>query len=189
MKKTLILAGIITLLATSSATYATTAKAEPQAKPSNVEKQKVCDKKDFKKQIQNIDERLKLTEEQKAKAHELRMKGHEKIKPVVQKIKAKHEEIKTIIENPALTQEQKDKKIYNAEKELLKLKQEARKIRTQNMKEFEAILTDEQKAEFENIKKEAQAMHQKGHRGHKGPHGEPDRAGINPPQKPAPIKK
>lgn len=68
-------------------------------------------------------------------------------------MKAKKEQIREIKKSD-LSQEQKAKKIEPLKKDLKKLKQEARKIRMENTKEFEAILTPEQKAEFEKIKQE-----------------------------------
>ena len=118
----------------------------------------------------SLDERLKLTEQQKQKAHEIRMKGHEKIKPVFEKIKAKKAEIVKIAQDQKMSDEQKTKKINALEVDILKLKQEARKIRMENTKEFEAILTPEQKAEFNKMKEEGRKMHMMKKRGgHKAP--------------------
>ncbi len=94
----------------------------------------------------------------KQKAHEIRMNGHQKIRPVIEKIKAKKAEIKAV-EMSKLPQAEKDKKIATLKEELKPLKQEARKIRTENTKEFEAILTPEQKVKFENFKKEHKNRH------------------------------
>lgn len=185
MKKSLIIAGLAaSVLLTSSM-----ANAAPQVTPDNdkqpaVEKQlpKKCDKKCEKKQRPSIDERLKLTEEQKKQAHEIRMKGHEQIKPVFDKIKAKKEEIREVAQNTKLSDEQKTKKIDALEIDILKLKQEARKIRMQNTKEFEAILTADQKAEFNKMKEEGRRMHmmKKRHHGPNGPRG------FQAPNRPAP---
>ena len=111
----------------------------------------------------NLEERLKLTEEQKVKAKEIRMQGHEKIKPVFEQIKAKKQEIKTIKMSKIAPAEQQ-KKIAALKSDIKKLKTEARKIRQENMKEFEAILTPEQKAEFEKIKQEGRANFKKHHK-------------------------
>ncbi len=163
MKKTLFIAGMAAaILMSTSVTYAaTTNAADTKVKPK-------CEKKlppkhgDFKGKKApgmerpdrpNLDERLKLTEEQKKQAHDIRMQGHKKMKPVFEKMKAKKEQIREIKKSD-LSQEQKAKKIEPLKKDLKKLKQEARKIRMENTKEFEAILTPEQKAEFEKIKQE-----------------------------------
>lgn len=164
MKKTLIIAGLAAsvMLTSSIANAAVATKAADTQTTAQTEVQK-----DFKGQKPpkkmerpNINERLKLTEEQKTKAHQIRMKGHEQMKPIFQKIKAKKEEIRKIAEDTKLSQDKKDKKINALETDILKLKQEARKVRMQNTKEFEAILTEEQKAEFAKIKEEGRKMHE-----------------------------
>ncbi len=155
MKKSLIIAAIASLMLTSTIAYADTqTNTAPQKQPCKCQKHNPPQMK-----RQSLDDRLKLTEEQKQKAHEIRMEGHKKIKPVIEKIKAKNEEIKTVVQSN-LKQAEKDKKIVALKKDIRELKQEARKIRNENTKQFEAILTPEQKAEFEKIKQEAKAKHQ-----------------------------
>ena len=171
MKKTLIIAGLAASLALTSTMANAEVKttAPDNAKQPAVEKQ-LPNKNDKKLKRQAFDDRLKLTEEQKKQAHEIRMKGHEQIKPVFDEIKAKKAEIKAVALNTKLSDEQKTKKIDALEIDILKLKQQARKIRMENTKEFEAILTDEQKVEFNKMKEEGRRMHMmKKHRGFKGP--------------------
>lgn len=180
MKKSLIIAGLAAsvMLSSSMANADTATKAvNTNPAPQSAE----CPK-DFKGQKPpkrmtppNIDERLKLTEEQKKQAHEIRMKGHEQIKPIFDKIKAKKEEIRKIVDNQKLTQDKKDKAIDALEIEILKLKQQARKLQMQNTKEFESILTAVQKAEFEKIKEEGRKMHEM-----KRPHFPPQRPDFGP---------
>lgn len=158
MKKTLLLAAIATMILSQSISYAATQTTTEPAK--NVEQAKVCPKKP---QKTNLDDRLKLTEEQRQKAHELRMQGHEKIKPVFDEIKLKKEEIKKI-KMSNLSESKKQKKIEPLKNDLRKLKAEVRKIHEENMKQFEAILTPEQKAEFEKIKQEGREKFKKQHR-------------------------
>ena len=74
---------------------------------------------------QKLAERLKLTDEQKTKAEDIRKSGHEKIKPLM--------------------------------KEMKEIRQKMDKVRHENMKEFENILTDEQKSELSKIKAEKKA--------------------------------
>ncbi len=170
MKKSLIIAGLAaSIMLTSSIANAAPNTVKADKQQTAVEKQipKKCDKK---MKRSPIDERLKLTDEQKKQAHEIRMKGHKEMKPIFDKIKAKKEEIRQIAENTKLTEEQKTKKIDALEIEILKLKQQARKVRIQNAKEFEAILTPEQKAEFNKMKEEGRKMHMmKKRNGHKKP--------------------
>lgn len=161
MKKPLIISAMTAaLLLSATMSYAdTTNNQSAQQKPAcTCNKPKPPQMDNHKKDRPNLDERLKLTEEQKTKAHEIRMQGHEKIKPVMKKMKAKHEEIKQVAQSN-ITKEEKDKKIATLKKDMQKLKQEARQIRNENTKQFEAILTPEQKAEFEKIKQEAKARH------------------------------
>ncbi len=176
MKKTLVIAGMAAaILMTSSLSYAATNTTVDTKKQPACEKKLPCKKGDFKankhKKMNkparsNLDERLKLTDEQKKQAHDIRMKGHEKMKPVFEKMMAKRAEIKKVAESD-LAQDKKDKKIAELKKDMKQLKQEARKIRIENTKEFEAILTPEQKAEFEKIKQEgrerAKQHHMKKH--------------------------
>lgn len=184
MKKSLILASVAALMLSSTMSFADTT---PTLNNNNKKPECTCKKgPKAPKQVkrQTLDEKLKLTDEQKKQAHEVRMKGHEKIKPVIEKMKAKHDEIKKVLDSN-LSDEQKEKKINALERDLLTLKQQARKIRTDNMKDFEAILTPEQKAEFDKMKKEAREKHKMKKR-----HGKP---GFGPapygPKKPMPQQK
>ena len=102
MKKTLILAGILAL-ALSSQCYAANSSVPTKA---SVPRSKCCEKQpplsmqrppkgpDFKKA--EFEKRLKLTDAQKAKAKAIREKGHEQMKPIMEQIRIKHEEIRTV---------------------------------------------------------------------------------------------
>ena len=168
MKKSLILAGICTFLFTSSMSIATAADTATQVKPkSNCTQNYQKEMKRPPHKGPNLDERLKLTDEQKAKAKDIRMQGHEKIKPVFEQIKAKKDEIKTI-KSSNLSAAEQEKKIASLKADIKKLKIEAKKIRQENMQEFEAILTPDQKTEFEKIKQEGRENFKKYHKkGHK----------------------
>ena len=100
-----------------------------------------------------FEQQLGLTEVQKLKARELRKSGHEKIKPVMQEIKAKKQEAE-MIRNSKLTVEAQEEKLTVIDKDLEVLKKQANEIRKQNMKDFEAILTKDQKKTLKNMKKE-----------------------------------
>lgn len=166
MKKSLFIAGLATaLMMSASLSYAATTNTtdvKPQQKYEKKFQQKDCKcKKDIKNRKPNLDERLNLTEEQKQKAHDLRMDGHKKMKPVFDKIAAKKAEIKKV-EESNISQDKKDKKIQSLKNDIKTLRQEAKKIRIDNAKQFEAILTPEQKTEFEKIKQEGREK-AKGH--------------------------
>lgn len=162
MKKSLLIAGIAAaVMMSSSMTYAAaTAATDTKTQTPCEKKMSPKDFKDAQKHKKmdrpdrpNLDDRLKLTEDQKQKAHDLRMQGHKKMKPVFEKMRAKKDEIKKI-EASNLSQDKKDKKIEAIKNDIKNLKIEARKIRMENTKQFEAILTPEQKAEFEKVKQE-----------------------------------
>ena len=102
---------------------------------------------------QAFEQKLGLTEVQKLKAKELRKAGHEKMKPVVEQIKAKKQEAEAI-RNSKLTVQEQEEKLTVIDKDLAELKKQARDIKKQNMKDFESILTKEQKKTLKNMKKE-----------------------------------
>jgi hypothetical protein len=100
-----------------------------------------------------FEQKLGLSEVQKLKARELRKAGHEKIKPIMQDIKAKKQEAE-MIRNSKLTVEAQEEKLVVIDKELATLEKQAQTIRKQNMRDFEAILTKDQKKTLKNMKKE-----------------------------------
>ena len=100
-----------------------------------------------------FEQKLGLTEVQKLKARELRKAGHEKIKPVMEQIKANKKEAE-IIRNSNLTVEAQEEKLVVIDKNLAELEKQAKIIRKQNMKDFESILTKDQKKTLKNMKKE-----------------------------------
>ncbi len=101
-----------------------------------------------------IDKRLKLTDEQKKQIEENKIKDREQLKPLMEQIKVKKQEIRDVIESTKLSDEEKSKKTAELLKELDALKTQANTLRKENMKNFESILTEKQKKEFEKIKKE-----------------------------------
>lgn len=100
-----------------------------------------------------FEQKLGLTEVQKLKARELRKSGHEKMKPVMEQIKVKKQEAE-MVRNSKLTVQQQEEKLTVIDNDLAVLQKQARDIRKQNMKDFEAILTKEQKKTLKNMKKE-----------------------------------
>ncbi len=101
-----------------------------------------------------FEKRLNLTEEQKKQIEENRKNDHEKVKPVFEQIKTKRTEIKAVIEDPKLSEEEKSQKTAELLKELDALKLQADNLRKENMQNFENVLTEKQKKEFAKIKKE-----------------------------------
>ena len=118
-----------------------------------------------------FEKRLGLTEEQKLEAKIVRKKGHEQMKPVMDKIMAKRQEIDKIRYSQKNYSEKKLTKLNN---DIKSLEKKANKIRQQNMKEFEKILTDEQKNILKQMKQEGRRKYQENHPPyHKAPFGFP----------------
>lgn len=98
-----------------------------------------------------IEDQLNLTEEQKAAARKNRMEGRKEMKPIMDKIRDKHEAMLDVMDSD-LPDAEKEKQIKAIKADMKKLKDQADKIREKNMKKFESILTAEQKTKFEQIK-------------------------------------
>lgn len=144
MKKLLVLLTLCTIsLAQVNATETTTQKPLTEKQKQELRIQRV----------QAFEKRLSLTEEQKVKAKELRIKGHEKIKPVMDEIIAKKQEAKMIKMSRIAVQVQEER-LDKIDKELKVLEKKAHDIRKANMKEFESILTRQQKKILKQMKKE-----------------------------------
>lgn len=107
-----------------------------------------------------FEQKLGLTEVQKLKARELRKSGHEKIEPVMKDIRAKKQEAE-MIRRSKLTVEAQEEKLTVIDKDLATLEKQAQQIRKQNMKDFEAILTKDQKKTLKNMKKEGRKNFEK----------------------------
>lgn len=97
--------------------------------------------------------RLNLTDEQKQTLDKYRQEDMAEIKPVLQDMFAKRNEYDLITASnmPAI---EKEAKMIKLKGEMKDLKAKADEMRSKNMKRFESVLTEEQKAEFEKIKAE-----------------------------------
>jgi len=151
MKKLAIMLCAMCVLA--GATYATEEQKIPNKKmpPNKEQMEKVR-----KVHEAAFEQKLGLTEVQKLKARELRKSGFEKIKPVVEQIKGKKQEAETI-RRSKLTVEEQEKRLTVIDKELVELQKQASAIRKQNMKDFESILTKDQKKTLKKMKKDGRA--------------------------------
>lgn len=107
-----------------------------------------------------FEKRLGLTEEQKAKAKEIRIKGHEKIKPVIEEIKSKKQEAK-MIKMSRMAVQMQEEKLAILDKEIKTLEKKAHDIRKANMKEFESMLTLKQRRILKQMKKEGRKNYHK----------------------------
>ena len=151
MKKLLILSGILALMA-SGIVYANES-ADPAQHQYRPQEQKMMHKGPSKADIEKFEKRLKLTDEQKAQAKAIHQKGFEEMKPIMDKIKLKREEIAAISRTKLMPEDQAAK-IAEVRKEIRTLKRQAHDIRVKNMREFESILTKKQLKEFEKMKAE-----------------------------------
>ncbi len=101
-----------------------------------------------------FEKRLNLTEEQKKQIEAQKQKDREAIKPVLDQIHQKRQELMQTKRSTTLSQEEKDKQLKKISEELKTLRVQADNQRKENMKNFEATLTAEQKKEFNKIKDE-----------------------------------
>lgn len=138
---------------------------------------------EFKKRQEAFEKRLKLTDEQKAQAKELRQKAHEQMKPIMEKMKEKRQEIEAV-KRSRMAVEMQQEKIAELQKEIRALKRAAHELRMQNMKDFEAILTKKQLKELKKMKEEGrknfEKNHKKGGHPHMGPRPEFGPEGPHP---------
>ena len=100
-----------------------------------------------------FEKKLGLTDEQKAKAKEIRLNGHKQMKPVIEQIIAKKKEAEMVKMSRIATWAQEEK-LALIDKEIQELEKQANSIRKQNMKDFESILTRDQKKILKQMKKE-----------------------------------
>ena len=149
MKKILVLLGILFV----TANFANAANVDnknfkyPGPPPRISESERAQKEAEFEK-------RLGLTEEQRTQAKQLRQQGFEKMKPIMDEMHAKRQEINSL---------QNSEKTVQAKTELQELDKKAREIRKQNMKDFESILTEEQKKTLKEMKQEGRQKYHENH--------------------------
>ena len=106
------------------------------------------------KEIDNIlESRLKLTEEQKNYIDKNRPIHQKEMEKIIDKMQKLHNEIRDVYLS-GIPKFQADLKTAPQKAELVILKQNADKMKQEHRKNFENILNEEQKIEFEKIKKE-----------------------------------
>lgn len=166
MKKSFILASLLAF--TMSAAIA---NAEPPCPPDGdfkppMHKGKMMppppDAKKMEAKRAEFENKLQLTEEQKAQAKEIRLKGHEEMKPIMEQMKAKKTQIDAVLSSN-VSEEEKAQKIAPIKEEMKGLKKQARDLRIKNMQEFESILTAKQKKTLEKMKQEGRKNFKKQH--------------------------
>ena len=106
-----------------------------------------------------LDDRLKLTDEQKKYIKTQRPKHIKDMEKRILEMEHLHKKIKEVY-MLGLPKYQADIKTASMKDELAILKQNADKQKLENRKNFENILTKEQKIEFEKIKKELELKRQ-----------------------------
>ena len=115
-----------------------------------------------------FERRLELTEVQILKARQIRQNAHEKMYPIMEQIKVKKQEAEMIRRSRMAVQMQEEK-LTVIDNELKVLEKQAQNIRKQNMKEFESILTWQQKRILKEMKKEGRKNFREHNNLHKHP--------------------
>lgn len=194
MKKTLILASILAFAATTQV-FAAEQAAVPTKAPDTVEAKPApqCQKPPKRHDGPDkakFEKRLKLTEQQKEQAKQIRVKGHEEMKPVMEKIKALKQE-EDAVRRSRLAPQMQEEKIKEIRGQLRELHKQARELRMKNMKEFEAILTKKQLKELNKMKEEGRKKFEKEFKKQHGnslrpPFGPPPERGHGPAVPPPP---
>ena len=128
----------------------------PKTPPKMTEQQRV-------NRQQAFEQRLNLTEEQIQKSKELRLESRKKMKPVIKKIKACEQEMQTV-KASNLTEEEKTKKLNKLESDMKSLRKQAHDIKVENMKNFENILTKEQKKTLKEMRQKGKKNFNKQHK-------------------------
>ncbi len=195
LKKSLIMASVLVFASsamcfaaeTTAQTTTDSSKTPAVAAPASPECKKPPKNPEFKKRQEAFEKRLKLTDEQKTKAEELRKQSFEKMKPIMDKLHEKRQEVEAV-KRSRMAVEMQQEKLAELHKEIKALKREAHELRMQNMKDFEAILTKKQLKELKKMKEEGRQNFEKNHKngGHPGP-----RPGFGPegprPEGPCPV--
>lgn len=190
LKKSLIMASLLMFASASICFADTKAPCNCGIPKCNCAKQAPCNYKkppkgpDFAKRNAEFEKRLKLTDEQKAKAEAIRKKGFEQMQPLMAKMKEKKDEIEGIKKSKLLERD-KQAQIEQLHKEIGALKRGMHELRMQNMKEFESILTSKQLKELKKMKEEGRKKFEKEHKkgGHPafGPNGSRPEGPCPPP--------
>lgn len=159
MKKTLLLATLLTLGATTMAWAGPQGCPEcgpqgcPPFGPPPCGMHKPCPNQQPPRA--NIEQKLKLTDEQKAKAKQLRMEGREQMEPIMNAIHTKYEQKELIKRSKDIKTQVKLEQIEKINAQIQALQKQARDLRLKNERDFESILTAKQKKELDKIKADA----------------------------------
>lgn len=170
MKKTLIMTCALIMASSAVLAEETAVKQTPVNPPAKCNCQRPPQKgPDFAKRHAEFEQRLKLTDEQKAKAKELREQGFEKMKPLIEKMKEKRAEIEAV-KLSRISVEAQNEKIEQLKREIGALRNEMHRLRMENMKNFEALLTKSQLKELKKMKEEGRKKFDKEFKKHPPKH-------------------
>ncbi|MEI7474047.1 MAG: Spy/CpxP family protein refolding chaperone [bacterium] len=114
----------------------------------------------FNKECQRpkIKDYLNLTPDQAQKAKAMREASKGKIKPLIDNLKAEYQKLKQMREQKAPSQD-----IAQQQEKVRAMRKQVQQVREENMKQFEAILTPDQKVQFAKFREERKAEMKKYH--------------------------
>lgn len=155
MKKFLVLLTVVLLSSVAAQAKIPEDSFNRPAPPRMTEQQRI-------KHEQVFEQRLNLTEEQKQKSKELRLQSREKMKPIMEQMKVREHQMQ-LVKDSNLTTEEQEKKLNSIKSDMKTLHKQAHDIRVENMKNFEEILTTEQKKTLREMKQEGRQEFNKRH--------------------------
>ena len=158
MKKVLVLA--LALCSVSLGVYASEQIVQPASVQNTTAPAVKPQNPDMRRRDLAFERRLGLTEVQKQKAREIRLAGHEKLRPVIEEIKNKKQEAK-MVKLSRIAVWAQEEQLAKLDKEIAALEKKANEIRKANMKEFESILTRDQKKILKQMKKEGRERYER----------------------------
>lgn len=157
MKKLLILLTMISL--TMSMAFAQDVVENKDTK--NLPTKEQIAKQRMQKNIE-FEKRLGLTDAQKVLARELRKQAHMNLHPIMMQMYTNRQTAEMVKKSRIAVQVQEER-LAVLDAEYKELEKEANKIRKQNMKEFESILTTQQKRILKQMKKEGRKKYHSNH--------------------------
>jgi Spy/CpxP family protein refolding chaperone len=153
-KKSLIVASVLILAGTSAVWAGEGCACQKPVPPCKCEKKfDPAKKAEFEKKRAEFEQRLQLTDEQKAQAKAIHEKAKSDIEPLVEQLKAKKAEFEAVTKSK-LAPDAQNAKLDKLRAEKREIKAKMHEIRKNSMKEFEAILTPDQKKELAKMKEE-----------------------------------
>lgn len=103
----------------------------------------------FKKHNFELKQKLNLTEDQEARARDIRQHSRDQIKPLIDQIRAEKAKMREMASQNAAQAD-----LERQREKVADLMRQAKEIHKQNLTSFEGILTPDQKTSFEQIRKQ-----------------------------------